>query len=161
MIMKHDSKYLSEGMHKNEDLNGLLAAYKKYNTYFRILIGPDKKDAILELADNPGAWLCSEDKERYEGFRELKRIELSIDRLFVNFIAPEHIVFEKGQTLGMQFPYKQLEVINNLGQVQGGYFSLKVPFRYVPDLINFVRDLVRMPPQIKYEIIEKYIVDSM
>ncbi|HEY1405531.1 MAG TPA: hypothetical protein VF857_02880, partial [Spirochaetota bacterium] len=89
--MKITSKKVRE-REPDDSLFGLLAAYKASNTYFRIMVNEKRKQAIFQMTDNPRYFLTIEGNEKLEGFHALKRSEMSITKLSVKYLSPEHVL---------------------------------------------------------------------
>ncbi len=140
---------------KDDSLFGLLSAYKSQVTFFRVLESENK--VVLQLSDNPGKWPdLSEGK--WEGYQQLRRLELDIDKLSMKYIYPEHLVKIIGPLLGIKVPLDKVGIENNLSD--DGVFSLYFQLKYKRKVLLGVKKLVALTPQKKYEILEKCIVDT-
>lgn len=139
----------------NEHLNGLLLRYKDKNTYFKICANKTEKNVRLQLTANPLYW-SNIPEEWTKDFLELKRVELDVNKLFTNYIAPEYIVGALGPCLGMKLPLSQTTIFNGLNDEENNFYLITAPIRFLPDFIQFVKKMVNLPPQIKLQMVEKY-----
>ena len=141
----------------DDSLFGLLAAYKANSTYIRVLVNEEQKSALFQMTDNPRFFPAL---GQYEGFRQVSRSDMNVTRLFVKYLSPEHILDAMGETMGLKLTPKTGKVMNNLSYDYRRIFQLELPARFLPSLVTVVRKIVAMPPQKKYEIIEKYLANA-
>ncbi len=137
---------------REDDLFGLLAMFKANATYIRILESEEESLVSLQLTGNPGNWK-NLPEERYETFRQLRRIELGVSKLMIKYISPEHIVSIRGPLLGLKLPLDKMVVINSLEE--NGIYIIEAPLKYKSKMLTSVKKLVNLTPQKKYEILEK------
>ena len=137
---------------EDDSLFGLLSSYKTCNTYFRVLISEGKKRIIIQITDNPKKWPALKD-EKFNDYTILKRADLGLNKIFINYLSPTHLVDQVGQTLGMKLPEDKVIVANNLDTE--GYFSFETSIEYKEVVIQNINKLVNLSPQKKYEILEK------
>lgn len=153
--MKIILKKRKENKDVDDTLFGLLSLYKKYSTYFRILVNEEKKRFVLIVVDNPKKWQKISE-EVYSDFRMLKRVEMNCNTLFVKYLLPEHILANSGHTLGLKLPTRRVVIENKLGKKDEGYFLIEASMRYLANAVYSVKKIITYTPQKKYEIIEKY-----
>ena len=144
----------------DDSLFGLLAAYKANNTYFRILINEEKKVVLLSITDNPKYFPAISGNETYEGFRLLKRSEMNLIKHSVKYLSPLHIIEFYGDTLGLKITSRTGKIVNNLASDKKIY-HLETKLSQCPNIIQTVKKIIHLTPQKKYEIIEKYLANSM
>lgn len=143
----------------SEDLHGLLRFCKHKNTYFAVYVSKEQKKIVLVIADNP-ACFNSIPKDDLQSYIKLSRSDMNIKKYFINYLDPEHIIYNYGQTLGIHFPLNNIVVKNLLSEKTKRYFLIEGPIKFLPDILTRLRELIEMKPQVKYEIIEKYIVSN-
>ncbi|MBN2858481.1 MAG: hypothetical protein JXN63_08785 [Candidatus Delongbacteria bacterium] len=148
---------MEEKSRVSEDLNGLLRFCKPYNTYFKILVSKEKKIIQLCMSGNP-LYFRNIESGKFEGFTLLSRNDLNLGKLFINYLEPRHLIYNYGQTLGIHFPLNNVRIENMLDEKTKNYYMLEGPIKFLPDIISRLHDLVEMKPQVKYEIIEKFMV---
>lgn len=144
-----------EGIIKKRDddsLFGLLSSYKASNTYFRVLVSESKNSIIIQITDNPKKWPLLKD-ERFNDYTVLKRADLDLNKLFVKYLSPSHLIDQIGQNLGLKVPEDRAVVSNRLDTE--GYFSFETSLEYRKELIQNLSKLINLSPQKKYEILEK------
>ncbi|MDA3899375.1 MAG: hypothetical protein PF637_02515 [Spirochaetes bacterium] len=159
MYKKMNKQLIRDYDRGRESLNDLLLAYKHFNTYFEIFVNRKDKLLVLVMTDNP-KYFTKIPEETLANYRGMKRVEMNVKTLYTAYIAPEHILFAYGSTLGINFPLKQIEVYNNLNIDNQNFYLLKAPIRYLPDVIQAVKKILDMPPQLKYEFVEKFLLDQ-
>jgi hypothetical protein len=157
--MKFSSKKPRE---KNPDdsLFGLLAAYKANNTYFRIIVNEEKKIALFSMTDNPKYFPVLSGNEAFEGYRLMKRSELNLMKHSVKYLSPQHIVRFYGDTLGLKITTRNGKISNNLDNAKRIY-SLEVKLSQCQNIVQMVKKIIQLTPQKKYEIIERYLANTM
>lgn len=143
--------------HDNDSLFGLLSSYKIYNTYFRVLVSEEQDRIVIQVADNPKNW-GNIPADSYRNYRLLSRLDMEINRLSVKYVSPQHLIVFFGSILGSRLPSNKVTIINNLDK--DGYFILETPLKYRQSVIGGLKKLINLPPQKKYEILEKFIVDA-
>ena len=158
MYQRQTSKKLREAKKTGDDsLFGLLSSYKIYNTYFRILVSEADERIVVQVTGNPKHW----DKipvEKYAHYNCLRRLEMDLPRLIIKYISPEHLIVFYGSILGSRIPSNKTTIINNLDN--DGYFILETSIKYRQTVIQGIRKLINLSPQKKYEILEKFFIDS-
>jgi hypothetical protein len=82
------SRKKKEYVKKDDSLFGLLASYKANNTYVSVLSDEESQTIAVVLSRSPVIWSKMEDSE-YKGYRQMRRLELGVDKLFVKYILPE------------------------------------------------------------------------
>lgn len=142
----------------DESLFGLLSSYKSYNTYVSLFLSGDENAIIVLLTDNPKKWSLMADS-KYASFRPMSRLEAGLPRLSVKYMQPEHLVKSIGPMLGMKIPTNKVTIINNIDS--DGYFMLETSSKFLPEVLYNVRKIVTMPPQKKYEMLEKCLAENM
>jgi hypothetical protein len=143
---------------KNDDsLFGLLAAYKTYVTYLRLLISEKEKKIVVQMTENPGNWLKNTD-EKYKNFRVLRRLEIGAAKLSIKYLLPEHILKIIGITLGIDMPVNSIVINNNIDQ--NGILTLEASIKYKTKILHAMNRLLKISPQKKYEILEKCLSES-
>jgi len=158
--MSAKSTLIEEKKNKiSEDLNGLLLFCKQYNSYFSVYISREERKILLVLTDNPGNFK-NIFTEGISGFVKLSRNDLNISKLFISYLDPRHLLYSYGQTLGIRFPLNNIIVKNLLDEKTKKIYMLEGPIKFLPDIILRLHELVEMKPQVKYKIIEKYIVSN-
>jgi len=151
--MKIPVKKSQEARRGDDDsLFGLLSSYKSYNTYVSLFFSEDEDSVIVFLTDNPKKWSMMTDA-KYSSFRPLSRLKAGLPRLSVKYMLPEHLVKSIGPMLGMKLPTNRVAIINNIDS--DGYFILETSAKFLPEVLQNVRKIVTMPPQKKYEMLEK------
>jgi hypothetical protein len=143
----------------DDSLFGLLTAYKANASYVRILVNEKAKKIILYLTDNP-KYFPQSDGEEFGGFRLISRSEMNINRLFIKYLSPEHIIDFSGQHLGLKLTPRTGRIHNFLADKGKRYFQLEMSQRMLPSVVLMLRKLVSLTPQKKYEIIEKYLANT-
>lgn len=143
----------------SEDLHGLLRFCKHNNTYFAVYVSKEHKKIILVIADNPANFNIIP-KEELQSYVKLSRSDMNIKKYFINYLDPAHIIYNYGQTLGIHFPLNNIVVKNLLNEKSKRYFLIEGPIKFLPDILARMREFIEMKPQVKYEIIEKYIVSN-
>jgi hypothetical protein len=144
----------------DDSLFGLLAAYKANNTYFRILINEEKKVVLLSITDNPKYFPVVSGNETYEGFRLMKRSEMSLIKHSVKYLSPMHIIAFYGDSLGLKITSRTGKITNDLDNAKRIY-HLEAKLSQCPNIVQAVKKIIHLTPQKKYEIIEKYLANSM
>ena len=158
MYQRQTSKKLKETKKTGDDsLFGLLSSYKIYNTFFRILVSEEDDKIVVQVTGNPKHW-NKIPEEKYAKYTRLRRLEMDMPRLIIKYISPEHLIVFYGSVLGSRIPSNKATIINNLDN--DGYFILETSIRYRQTVIQGIRKLISLSPQKKYEILEKFFIDS-
>ena len=76
---------------KDDSLFGLLSLYKAYNTYIKILVSEEEDKVVVILTDNPKNWE-NIDAEKYKDYRMLRRLEVGVEKMFLKYLYPIHII---------------------------------------------------------------------
>lgn len=142
---------------KDDSLFGLLASYKANNTYVSVLSDDESQTLAVVLSGSPVNWSKIEDSE-YRGYRQMRRLELGVDRLFVKYLLPEQLIKISGPSVGISIPASRIEVEDQL--LDRGYYVIKTGSRYIARVISGVKKIINMTPQKKYEILEKCIAEE-
>ena len=143
----------------DDSLFGLLTAYKTNSTYVRVLLNEETKKIVFQMTDNP-RFFPSTQGEAWEDFRPIKRSEMNVNRLFIKYLSPEHVVDFAGPSLGLKLTPRTGRIQNLLADRSVRCFQLEIPQRLLPALVLSIRRLVSLTPQKKYEIIEKYLANT-
>ena len=143
----------------DDSLFGLLTAYKVNSTYVRVLINEETRKIAFQMTSNPRYFPAVSGKE-WEDYRQVKRSEMNINRLFIKYLSPEHIVDFAGPNLGLKLTPRTGKICNLLAEKGSRYFQLEMPQRMLPSLVLSIRKFVSLTPQKKYEIIEKYLANT-
>ena len=117
----------------------------------------ESQTLAIVLSRSPVNWSMIEDSE-YSGYRQMRRLELGVDRLFVKYLLPEHLIKISGPSAGIAIPASRIEVEDRLED--RGYYVIKTGTRYIARVITRVKRIINMKPQKKYEILEKCIADE-
>ncbi len=157
MIRTFQKKHGEPSKIEDDSLFGLLASYKIFNTYFKLLISPANDRIVLIVAENPKNW-DDISKERYKDYVPVRRLEIGTNRLFIKYLTPQHLILYFGSILGSKLPTNKVIIINNLDN--DGYFILETSAKYKPLIFQSIRKLINLSPQKKYEILEKYIAEA-
>lgn len=150
-------KPLSARQKSDDSLFGLLAAYKTYVTYIRILISDEEKKVIVQVTANPVNWIKNPD-ENYKNFRVMRRLEIGAVKLSIKYILPEHIIKIIGPALGIDIPLNSMDIKNSMDQ--NGILTLEAPLKYKAKILHSINRLIKSSPQKKYEILEKCMAES-
>jgi len=135
---------------KDDSLFGLLAPYKIYVTYFRVLFSEKNKKVFLQLTDNPKNW------DNYsKDYRILRRIELGSKKLFLKYLSPRHLLIVMGPLLGIKIPEQEV-VINDQISEEIELYSLLMPDKYLNKIIQGLNKILNLNPKRKYKIIEEF-----
>jgi hypothetical protein len=150
-------KIKSEQIHKDDSLFGLLLSYKLNNTYIKVLINEVESSVAVILTCNPKYW-ANIPKEYTAGYRNMKRLEIGTDRLFIKYIRPEHLIETAGISAGINLSSDKLEADNRLEE--SGYYIIRTSTRYLNRVLSGVKKLINLSAQKKYEILEKCISEQ-
>lgn len=142
---------------EDDSLYGLLSSYKALITYFKVLVSDEDKKVVIQITDNPKNFLRIP-KEKYDQYREMRRLDIGINKLSVKYLSPEHLLQYFGPVLGMKINSKKVTIINNLEK--GGYFILEMALQSLPMVIQNVKKIITLTPQKKYEILEKCLAEN-
>lgn len=157
MIRAFPKKHGDPNKVEDDSLFGLLASYKIFNTYFKLLISPEKERIVLIAAENPKNW-DEISKERYKDYVPVRRLEIGTNRLFIKYLTPQHLILYFGSILGSKLPTNKVIIINNLDN--DGYFILETSSKYKQLIFQSIKKLINLSPQKKYEILEKFIAEA-
>ncbi|HOP62216.1 MAG TPA: hypothetical protein PK358_13690 [Spirochaetota bacterium] len=142
---------------KDDSLFGLLSSYKQFNTYVRVLIDEERAMIAVVLTANPKFWQKLP-PETYSAYRDMKRLELGVDKLSVKYILPQHLVKTLGPAAGFSLRADKYELDNSLSE--NGYYVIIVQKKYIAKVLSGVKKIINLSPQKKYEIIEKSMFDQ-
>jgi len=142
---------------QDDSLFGLLSSYKSCNTYFRVLVSDENRKIVVQLTDNPANWNRMKEN-KYDKYRELRRLEIGVAKLSVKYLSPENIVRVLGPGLGIRFQQEEIEIANGLEE--NGVFVFETSIENREKIIQGVSRLLNLSPQKKYEIIEKYMAED-
>jgi hypothetical protein len=137
---------------KDDSLFGLLASYKQYVTYFRILISENLELISVQITSNPKNWNNIE-KERFKDFKPMRRLETGCSKMSVKYLSPETLILVMGPLLGIKIPSENCVVENKLAET--GNFMLEIPLAFKDNIIEGIARIISFTPQKKYEILEK------
>lgn len=157
MIRAFSKKHADQSKTEDDSLFGLLSSYKIFNTYFKLLTSPENDRIVLIAAENPKNW-SEISKERYKDYVPVRRLEIGINRLFIKYLTPQHLILYFGSILGSKLPTNKVIIINNLDN--DGYFILETSAKYKQLIYQSIKKLINLSPQKKYEILEKYIAEA-
>lgn len=158
MIRVFQKKHEDSSKIEDDSLFGLLASYKIFNTYFKLLISPGNDRIVLIAAENPKNW-NGISKDRYKDYAPVRRLEIGTNRLFIKYLTPQHLILYFGSILGSKLPTNKVIIINNLDN--DGYFILETSAKFKHLIFQSIRKLINLSPQKKYEILEKYFAESV
>jgi hypothetical protein len=159
--MKVATKKIKE-RETDDSLFGLLAAYKTYNTYFRVFINEEKKQISFQMTDNPKYFVpvvAEDESERDDKFRMLKRSEMNLLKLCVKYLSPNHVLEFSGDSLGVKVTARNVRVANKLDS-GARLFRIDAPVSQLAPLVSSLKKIIMLTPQKKYEIIEKYLANA-
>lgn len=151
------AKIRKESTPKDDSLFGLLSSYKSYNTYLRILADEDESELAVVIIWNPGFWK-NIPAEQFGKFRQVKRLDIGTDRLFVKYILPEHLVKVYGPAAGMKIASDRITVENMLSDK--GLYIIRTSSKNSQKVFSWVKKTVNLSPQRKYEIHEICIAEK-
>lgn len=123
----------------------------------RILVSEELKKAVFQMTDNPRYFPAIPEEG---GFRQLKRSEMNINKLFIKYLLPEHVLEYAGENMGLKLTMRTGKMENFLADRQKRYFQLELPLRLLSSIVPSVKKLVTLTPQKKYEIVEKYLANT-
>ena len=150
-------KIKSEQIHRDDSLFGLLLSYKLNNTYIKVLLNEVESSVLVILTSNPKYW-ANIPKEITANYRNMKRLEIGSDKLFIKYIKPEHLIKIAGPSAGINLSSDKLEVVNRLDE--SGYYIISTSTRYLNRVLSGVKKLINLSAQKKYEILEKCISEE-
>lgn len=142
----------SDNSVKDDSLFGLLSSYKQFNTYVKVLIDEEKAAAAVVLSANPRFWK-NLPAEEYSSYRNMKRLELGVEKLSIKYILPQHLVKTLGPSAGINLSSDKYELDDSLAEK--GYYVIKVPQKFFVKVLSGVKKMINLSPQKKYEILEK------
>ncbi len=143
---------------KDDSLFGLLSTYKSYSSYFRVLENDALDEVAMIIVSNPGNWK-NIPQELLEGFVDIRRLKLGLNRMSLKYLLPEHLATVMGPSLGIKIPANKLDSVNRLST--DGFYILRTSRKYMPRLMTGLKRLINLTPQKKYEILEKsFVKDS-
>lgn len=137
---------------KDDSLFGLLSSYKQFNTYVRVLIDEENSSLAVVLTANPKFWQ-NLPAEIYSTYRNMKRLELGVEKLSIKYILPQHLVKTMGPAAGISLSSEKYEFENVL--TDKGYYVIRVQQKYMVKVMSGVKKMINLSPQKKYEILEK------
>ncbi len=143
---------VSKDREKDDTLFGLLSSYKAYCTYFRVLENKELDEIILILVSNPAKW-NNIPHDMLEGFVEVRRLKLGLNKMSLKYLLPEHLVAVLGDSLGIKIPKNKRLVMDNIESE--GYYILKTDGKNIPGIITGLEKIINLKPRKKYEILEK------
>ena len=141
-------------INKDDTLFGLLLPYKQNNTYIRVFINEDEGDIIVSLTENPKFWE-NLPSEITSSFRNMKRLELKTEKMFIKYILPEQLIKGAGVVAGINLSMDKVKTQNLLNEK--GYYLIRTSTRYLNRVLVSVKKLLNLSPTKKFEIIEKCI----
>lgn len=141
----------------DDSLFGLLSVNKTHTTYVRVLLSEADDSIVVQLADNPAAWMINKD-ERLASHRVLRRLELGVSRSSVKYLLPEDIIGHMGPLLGLRAADGRIAVTATLKKT--GLHAIETSLRYRVKVVAVVKKLLNLSPQKKYEILEKKFSDN-
>ncbi len=150
-------KHREDRREEDDSLFGLLSSYKTLVTYIRVLISDEDNKVVVQITDNPKTF--SYISERYENFREMRRLEIGTNKLSIKYLSPEYLIKYMGPMLGMKLDSKKVTVINNLDK--DGYFVLEISLKFLPVVLQNIKRIINLTPQKKYEILEKCLAENV
>jgi hypothetical protein len=142
----------SDNTVKDDSLFGLLSSYKQFNTYVKVLIDEENASAAVVLSANPRFWQ-NLPPDMYSSYRNMKRLELGVDKLSIKYILPQHLVKIMGPSAGINLSSDKYDLDDSLAEK--GYYVIKVPQKYFVKVLSGVKKMINLSPQKKYEILEK------
>jgi len=142
---------------RDDSLFGLLLSYKSYNTYLRLMVNEATSELSIVITGNPANWK-NIPADRFAGFRQLKRLEIGTDRLFTKYILPGHLIKVYGPGAGIKIAADKMRIDNMLED--GGYYIISTSYRYCSKVFSWVKKIVGLSPQRKYEIHEICVADE-
>ena len=152
MVMK--KKLKNRLLNKDDSLFGLLLPYKQNNTYIRVLINEKEGELIVAFTDNPKFWI-NLPSEINSSFRNMKRLEINTEKMFIKYILPEHLIKAAGASAGINLALEKIKTENLLHEK--GYYLIKTSTRYLHKVLSSIKKLLNLSPSKKYEILEKCI----
>ncbi len=142
---------------KDDSLFGLLLSYKSFNTYIRVMESREKSEMAVIITGNPASWKHIPPGELAD-FRQVKRLEIGTDRLFIKYILPEQILKVYGPFAGIKIAADKMQIDNMLHD--RGYYIIKTSSRQSAKVFSWVKKMVGLSPQRKYEIHEICIAET-
>ena len=137
---------------KDDSLFGLLSSYKQFNTYVKVLVDEERASAAVVLSDNPRFWK-NLPAEEYSSYRNMKRLELGVEKLSIKYILPQHLIKTMGPSAGINLSSDKYELDDSLAEK--GYYIIRVPQKHFVKVLSGVKKMINLSPQKKYEILEK------
>jgi len=125
-----------------------------YHSYIRVFINEEEGDVILSLTKNPKFW-GNLPTEITSSFRNMKRLELNAEKMFIKYILPEQLIKSAGVAAGINLSMNKMTTENLLNEK--GYYLIKTSTRYLNKVLISVKKLLNLSPSKKFEIIEKCI----
>lgn len=150
-------KVKNEQIRKDDSLFGLLLSYKYYNTYIKVLLSETDASVAVVLTSNPKFW-ANIPQEITSHYRNMKRLEIGSDKLFIKYIKPEHLIKTEGISAGINLSSDKIEAENRLEE--SGYYIIRTSSKYLNRVLSGVKKLVNLSAQKKYEILEKCISEE-
>ncbi len=150
-------KIKNEHIHRDDSLFGLLLSYKHYNTYVRVFLNKADASVAVILTGNPKFWI-NLPSEITTAYHSMKRLEIGVEKMFIKYILPEHLIKTAGLSAGINLSADKIEVENRLEEQ--GYYLIKTSTRYLNRVLSGVKKLLNLSSQKKYEILEKCISEE-
>ena len=150
-------KIKNEHIHRDDSLFGLLLSYKHYNTYVRVFLNKADASVAVILTGNPKFWI-NLPPEITIAYHSMKRLEIGVEKMFIKYILPEHLIKTAGVSAGINLSADKIEVENRLEEQ--GYYLIKTSTRYLNRVLSGVKKLLNLSSQKKYEILEKCISEE-
>ena len=151
------SRKKKEYVKKDDSLFGLLASYKSNNTYVSVLSDEESQTIAVVLSGSPVMWSKMENSE-YRKYRQMRRLDLGVDKLFVKYVLPDQLIKIWGASAGISLPVNRIEIEDRIHDM--GYYVIKTGARYLSRVVSGVKKIINMTPQKKYEILEKCIAEE-
>lgn len=142
----------SDNTVKDDSLFGLLSSYKQFNTYIRVMTDDESGNIAVVLTANPKFWQ-NLPAEEYSAYRNMKRLEIGVEKLSVKYLLPQHLVKTLGPAAGISLSSDKYILENSLAEK--GYYVIKIHQKYMVKILSGVKKMVNLSPQKKYEILEK------
>lgn len=151
------AKSKKEPFPKDDSLFGLLSSYKSYNTYLRVLADEGKSELAVVITSNPGYWK-NIPADQLGSFKQVKRLDIGTDRLFVKYILPEHLIKVYGPAAGIKIASDKIIIENML--TDKGLYIIRTSAKNSQKVFSWIKKTVSLSPQRKYEIHEICIAEK-
>lgn len=143
---------------KDDSMYGVLLPFRKYSTYLEVLESIEGDELLLVVTNNPKYFL--QIKEKYEGYRVLRRIEMDAIKKSIKFLAPVHLLNKYGETFGVKIPSSKYTIKNFIGKDDNGYYIIETTQGYKDKILKIVAKLLKITPQKKYSILDDYFLKN-